>query len=116
MTVLTVGTDGLAAWPPAAVATVVAALAAAGLSLVAAIIGGLWAVLRWRQDVAREERDRYWARLTVVFELVSGDDVGRHELGYALAEAMCDMQRIPPGEEAGAKVMRELLSRAKETG
>ena len=87
----------------------VAALGAACVALLAAFVGGVWAVLRWRRDVAREERDRYWARATVVFELVSGDDVGRNELGYALAAAMCDIQRVPRGEEASARVMKELL-------
>jgi len=113
---MTEGIEALAAWPPVALATVVAALAAAALTLLGAVVGGCWAIVRWRRDVEREERDRYWARLTVVFELVSGDDVGRHELGYALAAAMCDMQKIPRGEEPGAKVMRELLSRSRETG
>jgi hypothetical protein len=55
---MTAGVEGLAAWPPAAVATVVAAALAVALTAVAGLVGGLWAVLRWRRDVAREERDR----------------------------------------------------------
>ncbi|MGN8051307.1 hypothetical protein ACTJKO_16630 [Curtobacterium sp. 22159] len=106
---MTAGVEGLAAWPPAAVATVVAAVLTVAFTLAAAAVGGLWAVLRWRRDVAREERDRYWSRVTVVFELVSGEDVGRNELGYALARAMYDMQKVPPGEEPSARVLRELL-------
>lgn len=52
------GEAALAAWPPAAVATVVAAVLAAVLTLLAAVVGGVWAIVRWRRDVAREERDR----------------------------------------------------------
>ncbi|MFJ4222371.1 hypothetical protein [Curtobacterium luteum] len=106
---MTAGTEGLAAWPPAAVAVVVAALVTTGLTVAAALVGGVWAVVRWRRDVAREERDRYWARVTVVFDLVSGEDIGRNELGYALARAMYDMQRVPHGGEPSARVLRELL-------
>ncbi|MFJ4296506.1 hypothetical protein [Curtobacterium sp. NPDC089689] len=55
---MTAGTEGLAAWPPAAVATAVAAVVTTGLTLVVAVVGGVWVVLRWRRNVAREERDR----------------------------------------------------------
>ncbi|ROP60757.1 hypothetical protein [Curtobacterium sp. ZW137] len=92
MTVLTVGTDGLAAWPPAAVATVVAALCAAGLTMVVAVVGGCWAVLRWRRDVHREERDRAWTRIVWAIDLVCSDDVGQNEIGRLAFEAACDMQ------------------------
>jgi len=112
---MTAGVEGLAAWPPAAVATVVAALAAAALTLVAGFVGGVWAVLRWRRDVAREERDRYWSRLTVVFDFITAHDLGRREIGGELAQAMYDMQRVPRGEEPSAKVLEELLARKKRT-
>ncbi|WJX98784.1 hypothetical protein [Curtobacterium sp. 458] len=106
---MTAGTEGLAAWPPAAVATVVAAVVTTGLTLVVAVVGGVWVVLRWRRDVAREERDRYWSRLTVVFELISDREVGRREIGRGLAKAMYEMQKVPRGEEPAAKVLEELL-------
>lgn len=112
---MTAGTEGLAAWPPAAVATVVAAVGAASVALVGALVGGVWAVLRWRRDVAREERDRYWSRLTTVFDFVTSADTGRREIGGTLARAMYDMRRVPPGEEPGARVLAELLADDRRT-
>ena len=106
------GGDGegeLATWPPAAVAVVVAALCTAAFTLLVAVVGGLWAVIRWRRDVAREQRDRYWARLTVVFDLITAAEVGRREIGRNLAQAMYDMQKVPAGEEPAARVLAELF-------
>ncbi|OIH93139.1 MULTISPECIES: hypothetical protein [unclassified Curtobacterium] len=103
------GTGVLAAWPPAAVALVVAAFCTATLTMLVAVVGGVWAVVRWRQDVAREQRDRYWSRLTVVFDLVTATEVGRREIGRNLAQAMYDMQKVPAGEEPAARVLAELL-------
>ncbi|PZE31023.1 hypothetical protein [Curtobacterium sp. MCLR17_042] len=102
-------TGELATWPPAAVAVVVAALCTAAFTLLVAVVGGLWAVIRWRRDVAREQRDRYWARLTVVFDLITAAEVGRREIGRNLAQAMYDMQRVPAGEEPAARVLAELF-------
>jgi hypothetical protein len=112
---MTAGTEGLAAWPPAAVATVAAALVTTGLTLTAATVGGVWAVVRWRRDVAREERDRYWSRLTWALDLMSSEDVGRSDLGFLLAEAMYDMQKVPSGEEPGGKVLEEIFEQKRRT-
>lgn len=106
---MTAGTEGLAAWPPAAVAVVSAAACTAAFTMLVALVGGVWAVVRWRRDVAREERDRYWSRLTVVFELITDREVGRREIGRGLAKAMYEMQKVPRGEEPAAKVLEELL-------
>lgn len=101
---MTAGVEGLAAWPPAAVATVVAALAAAALTLVAGFVGGVWAVLRWRRDVAREERDRAWSRFVWTVEQACDGDVGRAEIGSTSAEAMYDMP-ILRGDDAALGTM-----------
>jgi hypothetical protein len=85
---------GLAAWPPAAVAAVVAAAVGSALTLVGGLVGGLWAVLRWRRDVAREERDRAWARFVWTVDQVCDGDVGRAEVGSVGANAMYDMQSL----------------------
>ena len=106
---MTGGTEGLAAWPPAAIAIVVGALCTATFTLLAAFVAAVWAVVRWRRDVAREERDRYWTRLTVVFDLITATEVGRREIGRNLAQAMYDMQKVPAGEEPAARVLAELL-------
>ena len=90
---MTAGVEGLAAWPPAAVATVVAALGAAALTLVVGVVGGVWAVLRWRRDVAREARER-----------ACDGDVGRAEIGSMSAQAMYDM-RILGGDDAALGTM-----------
>ncbi|NQW90562.1 hypothetical protein HQQ88_09660 [Curtobacterium sp. VKM Ac-2861] len=108
------GTGELATWPPAAVAVVAAALCTAAFTLLAAFVGGLWAVIRWRRDVAREQRDRYWTRLTVVFDLITASEIGRREIGRReigrnLAQAMYDMQKVPAGEEPAARVLAELF-------
>ncbi|WIE74786.1 hypothetical protein [Curtobacterium sp. MCSS17_007] len=83
---------GLAAWPPVAVAAVAAALVGSALTLVGAAVGGVWALLRWRRVVAREERDRAWAGSVWTVEHASDADVGRAEIGRASAQAMSDMQ------------------------
>lgn len=70
------GVEGLAAWPPAAVATVVAAAPAVALTAIAGLVGGLWAVLRWRPDVAREERDRAWSRFVWTVDQACDGDAG----------------------------------------
>lgn len=112
---MTEGSEVLAAWPPAAAATVVAAVVTTGITLAAAVVGGSWTVVRWRRDVAREERDRYWSRLTWALELMSSEDVGRSDLGFLLAEAMYDMQKVPAGEEPGAKVLEEIIEQKRRT-
>lgn|GEM_PF-2345885 len=89
---MTAGVEGLAAWPPAAVATVVVAALAVGLTAVAGLVGGLWAVLRWRRDVARAERDRAWSRFVWTVDQACDGDVGRNEIGFASADTMYDMQ------------------------
>lgn len=89
---MTEGIEALAAWPPAAVATVVAALGAAGLTLVGAIAGWCWALLRWRRDVHREERDRAWSRIVWAIDHVCADDIGRNEIGREAFEAAYNMQ------------------------
>ncbi|GGK91238.1 hypothetical protein JOE58_001485 [Curtobacterium luteum] len=91
---MTAGTEGLAAWPPAAVATVVAAVVTTGLTLVVAVVGGVWVVVRWRRDVAREERDRAWSRLVWIVDQACDPDVGRSEVGLVGADAMYDMQML----------------------
>jgi len=91
---VTAGVEGLAAWPPLAVATVVAAVAAGALTLVAALVGGVWAAVRWRRDVAREERDRAWARFVWTVEQACDGDVGRAEVRAISARAMYDMQNL----------------------
>ena len=95
---MTAGVEGLAAWPPAAVATVVAAALAVALTAVAGLVGGLWAVLRWRRDVAREERDRAWSRFVWTVEQACDGDVGRAEIGSASADVMYDMQILREGD------------------
>lgn len=88
------GTGELAAWPPAAVAVVVAALCTACFTVLVAVVGGLWAVVRWRRDVAREERDRAWTRLVWIVDQACDRDVGRAEVGLVGADAMYDMQML----------------------
>ncbi|WIB76520.1 hypothetical protein DEJ28_12765 [Curtobacterium sp. MCPF17_002] len=112
---MTAGVEGLAAWPPAAVATVVAALAAAALTLVAGMVGGVWAVLRWRRDVAREERDRAWARFVWTVDQACAGDIGRAEIGSMGAEAMYDM-RILRGDDAALGTMVLGLITGREEG
>ncbi|PZF04113.1 hypothetical protein DEJ01_08460 [Curtobacterium sp. MCLR17_040] len=102
-------TGELAAWPPAAVAVVVAALCTAAFTLLVAVVGGLWAVIRWRRDVAREQRDRAWSRFVWVVDLITAAEVGRREIGRNLAQAMYDMQKVPAGEEPAARVLAELF-------
>lgn len=91
---MTAGVEGLAARPPAAVATVVAAALAVALTAVAGwpVAGGLWAVLRWRRDVAREERERAWSRFVWTVDQACDGDVGGSEVGLASAGAMSNMQ------------------------
>uniref|UniRef100_A0A942T8L5 Uncharacterized protein n=1 Tax=Neobacillus citreus TaxID=2833578 RepID=A0A942T8L5_9BACI len=88
------GQEGLDGWPPAAVAVVAAALCTAAFTLLAAFVGGLWAVLRWRRDVAREERDRAWGRFVWIVDQACDGDVGRAEVGLLGADAMYDMQML----------------------
>jgi hypothetical protein len=89
---MTAGTEVLAAWPPAAVATVVAALGAAALTMTGALVGGVWAAVRWRRDVSREERDRAWTRIVWAVDMVCSEDVGRNEIGLRAFQAVYDMQ------------------------
>jgi len=101
---MTAGVEGLAAWPPAAVATVVAGL-----------VGGLWAVLRWRRDVAREERDRAWSRFVWTVEQACDGDVGRAEIGFASADVVYDMQILREGDAVlGTMVLGLVTGRESE--
>ncbi|SOC87594.1 hypothetical protein SAMN05660766_1279 [Curtobacterium sp. 314Chir4.1] len=112
---MTAGVEGLAAWPPAAVATVVAAAQAVALTAVAGLVGGLWAVLRWRRDVAREERDRAWSRFVWTVEQACDGDVGRAEIGFASADVMYDMQILREGGAVlGTMVLGLITGRESE--
>ncbi|QCR44031.1 hypothetical protein C1N91_11350 [Curtobacterium sp. SGAir0471] len=85
---------GLAAWPPVAVAAVLAAVVGSALTLVGAAVGGIRALVRWRRDVAREERDRAWARFVWTVDQACDPDTGRAEIGSISADAMYDMQDL----------------------
>ncbi len=106
---MTEGIEALAAWPPAAVATVVAALGAAALTLLGAVVGGCWAVLRWRRDVHREERDRAWTRIVWAVDLLCADDVGRNEIGRDAFRAVYDMQIARDEDEAFVNIVSEAV-------
>ncbi|WP_152998265.1 hypothetical protein [Curtobacterium luteum] len=88
------GSGVLAAWPAAAVAVVVAAVCTAAFTLLVAFVGGVWALIRWRRDVAREERDRAWSRFVWIVDQSCDPDVGRTEIGTIGADAMYDMQML----------------------
>jgi hypothetical protein len=107
---MTTGVEGLGAWPPAAVATVVAAVGAAALTLLAGLVGGLWAIVRWRRDVAREERDRAWSRFVWTVDLACDVDVGRSEIGIASARAMCAMQILRDRDAVLGRIVLELIA------
>lgn len=107
---MTAGVEGLAAWPPAAVATVVAAALAVALTAVAGLVGGLWAVLRSRRDVAREERDRAWSRFVWTVDQACDGDVGRGEVGLASADAMYDMQILRERDAVLGTMVLELIT------
>lgn len=109
------GTGELATWPPVAVATVVAALGAATLTLLAGLVAGVWALLRWRRDVAREERDRAWSRFVWTVEQTCATDVGRSELGRASAKAMYEMQILRDEDEAVGNIVLELITGRETT-
>lgn len=107
---MTAGVEGLAAWPPAAVATVVAAAPAVALTAVAGLVGGLWAVLRWRRDVAREERDRAWSRFVWTVDQACDGDVVRSEVGLASAGAMSNMQILRDHDAAFGTIVLERIT------
>ncbi len=107
---MTAGGVGLAAWPPLAVATVVAALVATTLTLLVGVVGGCWAVVRWRRDVAREERDRAWSRFVWTVDQTCAADVGRAELGCASAEAMYDMQILREDDATVGSIVLEIIT------
>ncbi|MBT1677155.1 hypothetical protein [Curtobacterium aurantiacum] len=111
------GTGELATWPPAAVATVVAALSTAAFTLLVAVVGGLWAVIRWRRDVAREQRDRAWSRFVWVVDHVTDADadVGRAEIGRLVAGAMYNMQVLREADEVIGKLVLELVTEEEQT-
>ncbi|WP_144715054.1 hypothetical protein [Curtobacterium pusillum] len=113
---MTAGVEGLAAWPPAAVATVVAAALAVALTAVAGVVGGLWAVLRWRRDVGREERDRAWSRFVWTVDQACDGDVGRSEVGLASAKAMYNMQILRDHDAAFGKIVLELITGGDDDG
>jgi hypothetical protein len=113
---MTAGVEGLAAWPPAAVATVVAAALAVGLTAVAGLVGGLWAVLRWRRDVAREERDRAWSRFVWTVDQACDGDVGRSEVGLASAKTMYNMQILRDHDATFGRIVLELITGGEDDG
>jgi hypothetical protein len=102
---MTTGVEGLAAWPPAAVATVVAAALTVALTAVAGAVGGLWAVLRWRRDVSREERDRAWSRFVWAVDQACDGDVGRAEIGFASADVVYEMQTLRDDDAVYGRVV-----------
>jgi hypothetical protein len=108
-------TGELATWPPAAVAVVVAALCTAAFTLLVAVVGGLWAVIRWRRDVAREQRDRAWSRFVWVVDHVTDADVGRAEIGRLVAGAMYNMQVLREADEVIGKLVLELVTEEEQT-
>ena len=108
-------TGELATWPPAAVAVVVAALCTAAFTLLVAVVGGLWAVIRWRRDVAREQRDRAWSRFVWVVDHVTDADVGRVEIGRLVAGAMYNMQVLREADEVIGKLVLELVTEEEQT-
>lgn len=107
---MTAGTEGLAAWPPAAVATVVAAVGAASVALVGALVGGVWAVLRWRRDVAREERDRAWSRFVWTVDHAADHDTGKAEIGRLAAGTMYNMRILGDEDELIGRLVLELVT------
>ncbi|WP_439692161.1 hypothetical protein ACRQ4B_14820 [Curtobacterium sp. SP.BCo] len=107
---MTAGVEGLAAWPPAAVATVVAAAITVAFTVVVAGICGLWAVLRWRRDVAREERDRAWSRFVWTVDQACDGDVGRGEIGFASANSMYEMQSLRDEDAVYGTVVLEIIT------
>jgi hypothetical protein len=108
-------TGELATWPPAAVAVVVAALCTAAFTLLVAVVGGLWAVIRWRRDVAREQGDRAWSRFVWVVDHVTDADVGRVEIGRLVAGAMYNMQVLREANEVIGKLLLELVTEEEQT-
>ncbi|MBO9047708.1 hypothetical protein JYQ29_07440 [Curtobacterium flaccumfaciens pv. flaccumfaciens] len=108
-------TGELATWPPAAVAVVVAALCTAAFTLLVAVVGGLWAVIRWRRDVAREQRDRAWSRFVWVVDHVTDADVGHAEIGRLVAGAMYNMQVLRKADEVIGKLVLELVTEEEQT-
>jgi len=101
---------GLAAWPPAAVAAVLAAAVGSVLALVGASVGGVWTLARWRRDVAREERDRAWGRFVWTVEQVCDGDVGRAGIGRAGARAMSNMQILRDDDIAVGRIVFNLIT------
>lgn len=115
---MTAGTEGLAAWPPAAVAVVVAAVCTAAFTLLiafVAFVGGVWAVVRWRRDVAREERDRAWSRFVWIVDQACDPDIGRTEIGTIAADAMYDMQMLREDDAVLGTMVLGLIT-GRETG
>lgn len=108
------GTGELATWPPVAVAVVAAALCTAAFTLLAAFVG-LWAVIRWRRDGAREQRDRAWSRFVWVVDHVTDADVGRAEIGRLVAGAMYNMQVLREADEVIGKLVLELVTEEEQT-
>ncbi|MBP1302255.1 hypothetical protein [Curtobacterium sp. 1310] len=107
---------GLAAWPPVAVAAVVAAAVGSVLTLVGAAVGGVWALVRWRRDVGREERDRAWARFVWTVDQVCDGDVGRAEVGRFSARAMSRMQILRADDAAIGKIVLDLITEGNAVG
>jgi hypothetical protein len=94
-----------AAWPPAAVATVVAA----SLALVGTAAGTVWAVLRWRRDGERDRRSDRWERTLWVVEMSCSADERRVRIGHAAAKAMYEMQEGGRGRDPLAILILESI-------
>ena len=101
---------GLAAWPPVAVAAVLAAVVGSAVTLLGAAVAGVWALVRWRRDVAREERDRAWARFVWTVDHACDDDVGGAEVGRSTDRAMSRMQILRVDDAAIGKIVLDLIS------
>ncbi|ROP65558.1 hypothetical protein [Curtobacterium sp. PhB115] len=104
---MTGGTEGLAAWPPAAIAIVVGAL----LTLVGTGTATIWSLVRWRRDQRSAERAHVWQQAVWMAEMVASDDVGKSEIGRMVARAMYDMQIDGRIDDPGAIVLVRTLGK-----
>lgn len=107
---------GLAAWPPVAVAAVLAAVVGSAVTLLGAAVAGVWASVRWRRDVAREERDRAWARFVWTIDQICAGDVGRAEIGRVSVQAMSDMQILRDDDVAVGRIVLNLITEGDGDG
>lgn len=102
---MTAGTEVLAAWPPAAVATVVGSL----LALAGTGIGVVWSTVRWRQERDRNERAHRWAQVTWAIKMICAGDVARSEIGARAVDAMYEMQIPGQIDDPIARVVVKFL-------